>query len=145
MFKNIKNNKTTIFKFFIYNILNLLLFIGYWYFDILICKSFIYWVIFFWLTLHVFFIIFALLCIINYKLLKSQNFDLSKINIDDLKRNYYIDIILMVLTTLIEFFVLWCCDYFIMAYILIGVISTSILMYDCLLGIILKTRKELKM
>ena len=134
MFNNSdKSKNNNIFNFLIYNTTILLLFVGYYWFDILICKSFIYWLVIFQLLMHVFFIGLSIFAIVSGKLLKNSRFIRLELNIDELRKNQYSDIILLILTAIIEFSVLWYFDYFTLAYILVGVFSTTILLSDFLL------------
>lgn len=128
---NVGNNK--IVKFLIYDIVIVSLFVGYWYFGVSACKSVIYWVVVFKISLHAIFIIFTTLTFINGKLLNITELEMSQSDIEKMKMNGYHEFILIMLTVIIELPMLWYCGYITLAYILIGVLSTSILMADGIL------------
>lgn len=127
------NDNNRIVKFLIYNIVIISLFAGYWYFDIPVCKSIIYWVVVFKISLHVIFIIFTSLTFINGKLLNITELEMSQSDIKKMKMNGQHEFILIILTVIIELPMLWYCGYITLAYILIGVLSTSILIADGIL------------
>lgn len=127
------NDNNRIVKFLIYNIVIISLFAGYWYFDIQACKSIIYWVVVFKISLHVIFIIFTSLTFINGKLLNITELEMSQSDIKKMKMNGQHEFILIILTVIIELPMLWYCGYITLAYILIGVLSTSILIADGIL------------
>lgn len=127
------NDNNRIVKFLIYNIVIISLFVGYWYFDIPVCKSIIYWVVVFKISLHVIFIIFTTLTFINGKLLNITELEMPQSDIKKMKMNGQHEFILIILTVIIELPMLWYCGYITLAYILIGVLSTSILIADGIL------------
>lgn len=127
------NDNNRIVKFLVYNIVIVSLFVGYWYFDIPVCKSIIYWVVVFKISLHVIFIIFTSLTFINGKLLNITELEMPQSDIKKMKMNSQHEFILIILTVIIELPMLWYCGYITLAYILIGVLSTSILIADGIL------------